>query len=183
MAGDPAGSTKGRTMDHSGSLEQIVGTAYTTHSASVLRYLTSITRDAASAEDLTQDAFVRLTIEVSAGRTPDDVGAWLHRVGHNLAMSRGRRLSVADRHIGELARPHPAPSPEAAAISGEEHRAALDAMSVLPLTHRRALIMASYGVDGPEIARSIGRSQGATRTLLCRARASIRTSLLAAEMA
>ena len=170
-------------MGLSGNLEQIVGTAYATHSGSVLRYLTSITRDTASAEDLTHDAFLRLTTEVGAGRTPDDIGAWLHRVGHNLAMSRGRRLSVADRHVGELARPHPAPSPEAAAISGEEHQAALNALSLLPLAHQRALIMASYGVDGPEIARSIGRSQGATRTLLCRARAHLRTSLLAAELA
>lgn len=168
-------------MDHSGDLERIVGTAYATYSGSVRRYLTAVTRDVAAAEDLTQDAFLRLTVEVGAGRAPDDIGAWLHRVGHNLAMSRGRRLSVADRHLGELARPQPAPSPEAAAIRGEDHRAALDALCDLPLAHQRAMILASYGVDGPEIARSIGRTQGATRTLLCRARARIRTSLLAAE--
>jgi DNA-directed RNA polymerase specialized sigma24 family protein len=41
--------------------------------------------------------------------------------------------------------------------------------------------MAAYGVDGPAIANAIGRSQGATRTLLCRARARLRTNLLALE--
>lgn len=170
-------------MDHNGDLERIVGTAYATHSGSVRRYLTAVTRDPTAAEDLTQDTFLKLTVEVRAGRVPDEIGAWLHRVGHNLAMSRGRRLSVADRHLGELARPQPATSPEVAAIRDEEHRAAVVALSDLPFVHQRAMILASYGVDGPEIARSIGRSQGATRTLLCRARAHLRTTLLAAELA
>jgi RNA polymerase sigma factor (sigma-70 family) len=168
-------------MDHSGDLERIVGTAYATHSGSMRRYLTAVTRDVAAAEDLTQDAFLRLTVEVGAGRAPDEIGPWLHRVGHNLAMSRGRRQSVADRHLGQLARAELAPSPETAAIRGEEHRAAVSALRELPLVHQRAMILASHGVDGPEIARSIGRSQGATRTLLCRARARMRTNLLAAE--
>jgi DNA-directed RNA polymerase specialized sigma24 family protein len=43
------------------------------------------------------------------------------------------------------------------------------------------MILASFGVGGPEIAQAIGRTQGATRTLLCRARARMRTSLLAAQ--
>jgi DNA-directed RNA polymerase specialized sigma24 family protein len=96
-------------------------------------------------------------------------------------MSRGRRQSVADRHLGELVRPDIAPSPEAAAIHGEEQRVAAAALRGLPIVHQRAVVMAAYGVDGPAIARAIGRSQGATRTLLCRARARLRTSLLAAD--
>jgi RNA polymerase sigma-70 factor, ECF subfamily len=168
-------------MQHQAEIDGIVGTAYTTYSGSVRRYLTGVTRDVSAAEDLTHDAFLRLTVEVGAGRTPDDIGAWLHRVGHNLAMSRGRRMQVADRHEAELARPQPSPSPESAAIHDEENRAAMDALSLLPLLHQQAMILASFGVGGPEIARSIGRTQAATRTLLCRARARVRTSLVAAE--
>ena len=168
-------------MQHQAEIDRVVGTAYATYAGSICRYLTGITREVSTAEDLTHDAFLRLTVEVGAGRTPDDIGAWLHRVGHNLAMSRGRRLQVADRHVAELAQPQPAPSPESAAIHDEEGRAAADALKLLPLVHQRAMILASFGVGGPEIAQSIGRSQGATRTLLCRARARMRTTLLAAE--
>jgi RNA polymerase sigma-70 factor (ECF subfamily) len=168
-------------MQHQAEIDRIVGTAYATYSGSVRRYLTAVTRDASAAEDLTHDAFLRLTVEVGAGRTPDDIGAWLHRVGHNLAMSRGRRMQVADRREAELARPQQAISPETAAIHDEERRAAVDALSLLPLVHQQAMILASFGVGGPEIAQAIGRTQGATRTLLCRARARMRTSLLAAQ--
>jgi RNA polymerase sigma-70 factor (ECF subfamily) len=168
-------------MEHLNDVDRIVGSAYDVYAGAVCRYLTSITRDPAAAEDLTQDAFLRLTVEVGAGRVPDDIGAWLHRVGHNLAMSRARRRVVADRHLGELVRPDIAPSPEVAAIRGEEERAAAAALHDLPEVHRQAVVMAAYGVDGPAIANAIGRSQGATRTLLCRARARLRTNLLALE--
>jgi RNA polymerase sigma factor (sigma-70 family) len=168
-------------MQHQAEIDRIVGTAYATYSGSVRRYLTGVTHDSGAAEDLTHDAFLRLTVAVGAGRAPDDIGAWLHRVGHNLAMSRGRRMQVVDRHLAELYGPLPAPSPESAAIHDEEGRAAVDALNLLPLVHQQAMILASFGVGGPEIAQSIGRSQGATRTLLCRARARMRTALLAAE--
>ena len=168
-------------MDCDRNVDRIVGSAYDVYAGPVCRYLTSITRDAAAAEDLTQDAFLRLTVEVAAGRVPDDIGAWLHRVGHNLAMSRGRRRAVADRHLGELVRLDAAPSPEAAAIRNEAGLAAAEALHALPPVHQRAVLMAAYGVDGPTIAGALGRSQGATRTLLCRARARLRTTLLAAE--
>ena len=170
-------------MQQQAELDRIVGAAYDVYAAPVRRYLTGITRDASAAEDLTHDAFLRLTIEVGAGRVPDDIGPWLHRVGRNLAMSRGRRRSVADRHAGNLARPEPAPLPETAALEAEEQRAAVEALGQLSPVHRRVVTLASYGIEGPAIARSIGRSEGATRTLLCRARARLRASLLAAESA
>ena len=141
-------------MECDTNVDRIVGSAYDVYAGPVCRYLTSITRDAAAAEDLTQDAFLRLTIEVGAGRIPDDIGGWLHRVGHNLAMSRARRRAVADRHLGELVRLDVAPSPEVAAIRNEAHRAAAEALHGLAPAHQRALVMAAYGIDGP--ARSEG---------------------------
>ena len=161
-------------MDTALDAEAIVGTAYRTHSGSLQRYLTSLTRDPSTGEDLTQDAFERLMREVRAGRVPDDIGGWLHRVGHNLAMSRGRRLSVADRHRSELVVSDWAPSPESLALAGEDQQAVGAVLEDLGVVDRRALILAAHGYHGAEIARSIGRSEVATRTLLCRARAKVR---------
>ena len=58
----------------------LVEAAYVENAPALIRNLTAFTRDAAEAEDLAHEAFVRLAIEVAAGRNPDNVGAWLHRV-------------------------------------------------------------------------------------------------------
>jgi RNA polymerase sigma factor (sigma-70 family) len=159
----------------------IVGSAYELHRAGLLRYLTSITRDAMVAEDLVQDAFVRLTVETAAGRVPDDIGPWLYRVSHNLAMSRGRHLSVADRKQASLAIPDQPESPELLALAHERSREVSAAIADLSPVHRDAITLAAMGYGGDEIARSIGRSNPATRTLLCRARAKVRTRLLSIQ--
>lgn len=182
MAGIPLAQPLGRSMDTPQDVNGMVEAAYEAHRPQLIRYLTGLTRDPSTAEDLVQDAFVRLTIETAAGRAPDDVGAWLHRVAHNLAMSRGRRLSVADRRRAELAVPDQPKSPESLALKSEQDREVQDAVSDLQAVHRYALMMAAMGYGGIDIARSIGRTEAATRTMLCRARAKVRTRLNAAQL-
>jgi RNA polymerase sigma factor (sigma-70 family) len=160
--------------------DELIESAYADHAGPLLRRLTALTRDGAAAEDLTQEAFVRLVIEVHAGRTPDDVGAWLHRVGQNLATSRGRRIAVAERRSGELIPPMAAASPESLALAAEDHGSLRSALSELCATDRQVLLLAAHGYRGPEIAQSIGRTTAATRTLLCRARTKIRGRLIQA---
>lgn len=162
---------------------QLVEAAYTEHRGALVRHLTQVTRDTEVAQDLAQDAFLRLAREIEAGRTPDDTAAWLHRVGMNLATSRGRHLQVVDRRSGSLPRPAEAPNPEDVAANGELTLAVTQALADLSGTERHALILAAYGFDGAEIATSIDRTPGATRTLLCRARAKIREHVQLAGMA
>jgi RNA polymerase sigma-70 factor (ECF subfamily) len=160
--------------------DALVESAYQVHAGPLLRRLTASTRDAAAAEDLTQEAFVRLVIEVRAGHVPDDIGAWLHRVGQNLATSRGRRIAVARRRNGELMRPDSTPSPELLTVEAEAHSSLRAALSELGPADRHALILAAEGYRGPEIARSMGRTDAATRTLLCRARTKLRGLMIQA---
>lgn len=156
---------------------RIVEAAYELHRGPLVRRLTVLTRDADVAEDLVQEAFLRLAREVEAGRTPDDAGAWLHRVAGNLAASRGRHLSVVDRRAGELPRPDGPTSPEAQVVEAELNEALRAVLAQLSSDDRGALILAAQGYRGPEIAASIGRTAGATRTLLCRARTKVRDRL------
>jgi RNA polymerase sigma factor (sigma-70 family) len=158
-------------------IQQIIEGAYATNALPLLRHLTAATRDPSAAEDLTQEVFVRLIVELGAGRVPDDLAAWSHRVGLNLAMSRGRRMAVADRHAHELLELGSPPSPEAVALAAEQHESRRDAVAALGATDQRALILSANGYRGPEIARSIGRSDAATRTLLCRARTKVRARM------
>jgi RNA polymerase sigma-70 factor, ECF subfamily len=163
------------------AVDGIVGSAYELHRAALMRYVTAITHDAVVAEDLVQDAFLRLTVEISTGRVPRDIGPWLYRVAHNLAMSRGRRLSVADRKRSALETPDQPASPELVALARERDREVDAVVAELDPVQQEALALAALGYGGVEIARSIGRSHGATRTLLCRARAKARAGLLSAQ--
>jgi len=157
---------------------QVVEAAFNDHRAALVRHLCSVTRDADVAEDLAQDAFLRLAAEVEAGRPPDDSGAWLHRVGTNLAMSRGRHLQVVDRRAGALPRPAEPASPECVVVEGELTAAVGAVLAGLSRPERRALALTANGYGGIEIAASLGRTPGATRTLLCRARAKIRDRMV-----
>lgn len=169
-------------MDADLLTDGFVAAAFDLHAATLRRRLTTITRDPELAEDLTQEAFVRLLTQVRSGRCPDDVGAWLARVGHNLAMSQGRRKAVAARHRGDLVRTEVMPSPEAVTLAVEEQRSVAAVLEGLAAVDRDALVMAAHGYKGAEIARTIGRSEMATRTIMCRARARIRARLHAAEI-
>lgn len=131
-------------------VDQSIEAAYTAHAAGLSRRLAVMTRDPAAAEDLTHEAFVRLATEMHAGRAPDNVPAWLHRVGSNLVASSGRHASVADRHLASLPRPEVAPSPEAASISAEEARLVRSALGTLGRADRHALVLAAQGYGGPE---------------------------------
>ena len=165
---------------HTGHLLEAV---FVEHRAGLVRRLASVTRDADVAEDLAQEAFLRLAGEVDRGRQPDDPGAWLHRVGTNLAMSRGRHLQVVDRRAGDVARPSEPPGPEQILIQGELTAAVTDVLGGMTGAERHALVLAAYGYPGNEIALAIGRTPGATRTLLCRARARIRDRMVEAGFA
>jgi RNA polymerase sigma-70 factor, ECF subfamily len=161
--------------------DKIVATAFASYADAVRRGIARYVHDPAAAEDLAQEAFIRLVIEVRAGRTPDHIGSWLHRVGYNLAMSRGRRISVAERHVADVSQSGEGISPEVLTLESERDDGLRAALATLGGVDRTALVLASQGYRTMEIARSIGRSNGATRTLLCRARTKLRGVILAAD--
>ena len=165
--------------------DALVVAAWADHHAEVYAFLVRTTRDPAVAEDLLSEAYLRLTREARAGRTPDNVRAWLYRVGANLAVSRGRRLSAAFRGIVRIrtttAPPMTTQTPEAHYLAREGRANLLAVLADLDPGARAALLLASEGFSGAEIAAAIGRSEAATRTLLCRTRMRVRGRLESAE--
>ena len=92
---------------------------YLAHAAALRGRLLAITRDPALADDLASEAFLRLAMELGAGRAPTDPRAWLYRVGANLVVSRARRTTVATRAMPGLLDRDVAASPEDEAIAHE----------------------------------------------------------------
>lgn len=122
--------------------------------------------DAAEAEDVVQEAFLRAWHRWESVRRYDDPYAWVRRVAWNLGTSRLRRLTVRARHA---ARQRPA---QPVAAVGPEHVALVAALRKLPANHRRAIVLHHLN-DQPvgEIAAELGVARGTVLSWLHRGRA------------
>jgi RNA polymerase sigma-70 factor (ECF subfamily) len=155
----------------------IVSAPYDAHERALYAFALGMTRSGTAAEDLVQESFLRLVREVQAGRAPDNVRAWLYRVCTNLATSRGRRSSVAARYLPFLVSRELGETPEARHVRLELGSELSDALAALTDDERTGLLLSAGGFHGPEIAAIIGRSHGATRTMLTRARMKVQARL------
>jgi RNA polymerase sigma-70 factor, ECF subfamily len=158
------------------STDETVAAAYRDHAAAIRGKALQLTRDPELAADITQEAFLRLFLEVQAGRAPDNIAAWLYRTSANLIVSRARRTAVAHRFAPRLLRDDEPVQPEAIAVLRETREEVNRVLSSLSTTDRAALILAAHGATGLEIADRLGRSHVAARTLLSRARGRLRTA-------
>lgn len=167
------------TIGVAANVERETALAYDEYAPRLRAFAISATRDGEAADDVVQEAFLRLVVELKAGRRPDNLGGWLYRVAGNLIISRGRRRSVADRAKALLLRREVEPSPEDDALANERDRALARALSRLPADARVAVLLAARGMTSEEIGVAIRRSPGAARTYLCRARLRLRGELAA----
>ena len=126
------------------------------------------------AEDLTEQTFLQAyrhfarAQSESAGRP---LRPWLIRIAHNLAANyyrdRSRRPQTALDDAVVISAPHPT---EELVEGREEVKEVLAGVSKLPDDRREALIMRfALDMDNREIARALGRSEGATKVLIHRA--------------
>jgi RNA polymerase sigma-70 factor, ECF subfamily len=159
------------------NVERQAALAYDRYAPRLRAFAISALRDGIAADDLVQEAFLRLIVELKAGREPVNVGGWLYRTAGNLVISRGRRNRVADRMRALLVRREVEPSPEELAIRSERDRTLALALAELPPDARVALLLAARGMGSTEIGLVIHRTPLATRTYLCRARVRLRDEL------
>lgn len=144
----------------------------------LVRRYTARTRDPELAADLVQEAFLRLHRELAAGRSPDCPAAWLERVLANLLVSHARRSATARRASAGSAFPSPTVDSAEATCEARERRSELAAaIARLRPIDQRALALAGAGHGSGEIAVLVGRTAGATRTSLHRARRALRGAL------
>jgi len=166
--------------------DAVVVAAWTDHHQEIYAFLVRTTHDPEAAADLLSETFLRLTREARADRVPDNVRAWLYRVAGNLAVSRGRRIGAGLRWVTRTmaaGRTATVDDPPETHVLAREGRAELvGALADLRPDARAALLLSAEGFSGAEIAAAIGRSEAATRTLLCRTRVHVRRRLEPAEV-
>ncbi len=134
--------------------------------------------DAAEAEDVAQEVFVRAWKQARVWQPgAGKFDTWMHRVALNLCYDRLRRRRE-DPTAEPPERPDPSPSAEAglmAVATADRVRAAIDQ---LPERQRTALILCHYQeLSNIEAAELLGVSVEAVESLLSRGRRALRTSL------
>ena len=150
---------------------------YRAESVELFRFLQAAVHDQDAAADILQETFLRLIDEWRSGRAPDNVHGWLYRVATNVMISGGRRTRTALRLLPRLASDRTTESAEARVLEAEQRAAVRAAMRTLPMDARAALLLSAQGFSAQEIGASLGRTDGAVRTLLSRARLRLRREL------
>ncbi len=153
------------------------------HQSGLERYVRSLVRDTDEAADICQEVAVRLLVTARGGRLPDSPGAWMNRVAHNLVVSDARRRQTAERCADRLVERDVLGSTEDTVVDREQDEALVIALSGARDDDRTAIVLAASGFRNAEIAARLGRTELATRALLCRARGRMRDRLELAGVA
>ena len=133
----------------------------------LFRYLHRLTGEADEAEDLVQEAFIRLFRHP----LPDaEARPWLFTVATNLVRDGARRTKRQQRHLSAVpVSPGALPRPDEETERAGRVQRVREALDRLPLRDRQMLLMREEGFRYGEIAEAVGVAPGSVGTLLARA--------------
>lgn len=149
------------------SVDLLVGEIYRSEAANLVRLARFFVDDRDAAEDLVQEAFIRLARSAHRIRERERVPAYLRSIVLNLARDHNRRGLVSLRHQPP-ADPTP-PSIDDTMGVKEDQRIVIEALRHLPVRQRDCLVLRYYlelGVS--EIAQTLGLSPNSVKTHLSR---------------
>ena len=133
---------------------------YREHGANLYGYALGILGDRADAEDVTQDAFIKLDRHLQLGRTDSNLRAWLYRVvlnsSRDLLRARSRRAEPPDDSPG------PTPQPLRTLAL---HRV----LQRLATRDRELVLLRGHGLSYAEMAETLDVRPSSLGTLLARA--------------
>ncbi len=149
----------------------------------LLRYLERMLRDAGAAEELVQEAFLRVYRARHRYQPDARFSTWLYRIATNLALNELRRPHRRDPHDSvdaEGAAPLAAETPPADELVDARRRgvAVEQAFALLPERQRAALWLAAVeGRSYAEVAESLDVTEKAVKALVHRARSNLAAQL------
>ena len=158
------------------------------HQQVAMRTAWLVTRNAAEAEDAVQEAFVKAYRALRRFREGAAFRPWLLAIVANEARNRRRSVARADRLTLRVAEVRPsgdaAPSPEAAALLGEERTLLVEALNTLR-DEDRLVVGYRYllGLSEAETAEALGVPKGTVKSRLARSLGRLRQALSAAGAA
>jgi len=156
------------------ALDEQFSALYKAHLRDVYSYAYYRVGNHHDAEDLTEQTFLQAYRHFERAMRESDgrpLRPWLIRIAHNLAANyyrdRSRKPQTALDDADVIAATH---TTETLVEHRDDLRRILECVQDLPDDRREALIMRfALGMDNREIARALGRSDGATKVLIHRA--------------
>lgn len=151
----------------------LLGELYARHHAELFRYAARFTGDPDLAEDIVQDAFLRLAEQPEV--TPAAHRAWLYRVATTIAIDAGRAsrrhetLAAAGVAMGRLAVGDAGPDPARAAEQADIRGKVREALNHLEPRDRAVLLMREEGFAHHEIANAVATTTKSVGTMIARA--------------
>ncbi|MFC5180906.1 SigE family RNA polymerase sigma factor [Actinomadura harenae] len=156
--------------------DQAVTALYSANYRSLVRLAAMLVRDAGTAEEVVQDAFVAMHGGWRRLRDPDKALSYLRQAVVNRSRSVLRHRAVVEKYAPKGL--PDAPSAEAGAIGELERSAVVDALHRLPARQREALVLRYYAdLSEAEIAATMGISKGAVKSHTARGMAAMRNVL------
>jgi RNA polymerase sigma-70 factor (ECF subfamily) len=138
---------------------------------------TRVLGNRAEAEDVAQEALLRVWTNAARWKPVAKFRTWLTRIVINLCLDRKRRAPwVALEAAGELT--DPAHDPAAQYESNERERLLAGAIGQLPLRQRAAIVLVyRESMSHAEVAEILDTSVSAVETLLARGKIALRRAL------
>jgi RNA polymerase sigma-70 factor (ECF subfamily) len=133
--------------------------------------------NSADAEEVVQEAMLRVWTNAPQWRPEALFRTWLYRVVVNLCLNRKRRRPFASlTDAGDPA--DPAPDPAAQMERTQRDRAVAVAIARLPERQRAAIVLTYHeGLSNADAAAALGTTRSAVETLLVRAKQALRREL------
>jgi RNA polymerase sigma-70 factor (sigma-E family) len=146
---------------------------YTAHYRGLVRLAAYLTGDRDNAEEVVQDAYVKVLGRWGGVRDLDKGEAYLRQAVVNLSRSRVRHQAVVERKA-----PAPAPdvaSAESGALAQLDRDSVVAALAALPRRQREAVVLRYYAdLSEAQTAHAMGISAGAVKSHTSRAMAALR---------
>ncbi len=142
----------------------------------LLRFVSALLGSVADAEELVQEALIRLWRQAEDWRPDGLVSTWLHRVAYRLAIDaiRRRKISVGLEGLEDVLPDDSLPHDERL-VRDEESRRLSRAIDALPERQRTALLLCHFQeLSQAEAAAVMGIGEHAYESLLARARRKLR---------
>ena len=156
---------------HQQDTEGEVAGVYARSCGPLIGLLTVMGGSATDAEEVAQDAFVKLLEHWAKVRDYDDVDGWLRTVAVRMLISRHRRRQVATLGLRRIA------SRTELAVSAPDSGTRLDvtqALATLPVGHRAVLLLHHvHDLPVDEVAGLLRLPVGTVKSRLSRARAAL----------
>lgn len=154
--------------------DEAVAALFQEHARSLVRLASLFADDRNAAEDLVQEAFLRLHASYHRIQTPDRAAAYLRSIVLNLARDHNRRGLMSLRHRMPEEEGHP--SVEDRFVLREDQQHVIAALQALPRRQRDCLVLRYYmELSIPDIATTLGVSVNSVKTHLRRGMAVIET--------